>query len=244
MMQQILLIAGIVGLLIFIRWVRYQPRQKQIQAISILCAVVLLGLALTGRLHWLFALFAAIVPILLRVLSLLSYAPLIGRLFTQFRNINPNAHASQASTVKTDYLEMNLDHATGEMNGSVLYGPYVGKNLHDLSITQLIELYKDLTNKDNDSAHLLEAYLDRKYKDTWREDLNEEDFTKQQPNQQSAMTTEEAYNVLGLKPDATQDDIINAHRRLMQKLHPDRGGNDYLATKINQAKDLLLKKAA
>ena len=46
--------------------------------------------------------------------------------------------------------------------------------------------------------------------------------------------------MLGLAEDASADDIVAAHRKLMQKLHPDRGGNDYLASKINQAKDFLL----
>ncbi|MFA5983215.1 MAG: DnaJ domain-containing protein [Methylococcaceae bacterium] len=57
-----------------------------------------------------------------------------------------------------------------------------------------------------------------------------------------AMSIAEAYDVLGLKADASQQDILQAHRRLIQKIHPDRGGSDYLAAKINLAKKTLLKK--
>jgi glucan phosphoethanolaminetransferase (alkaline phosphatase superfamily) len=54
------------------------------------------------------------------------------------------------------------------------------------------------------------------------------------------MSTDEAMEVLGLKSGYTKEDVIQAHRRMMQKVHPDRGGSDYLAAQINKAKDTLL----
>ncbi|MBO0709731.1 MAG: DnaJ domain-containing protein [Acetobacteraceae bacterium] len=55
------------------------------------------------------------------------------------------------------------------------------------------------------------------------------------------MSNEEAYDVLGLKPGASEEDIQAAYRRLMQAAHPDRGGSDWLAARVNQARDVLLR---
>ncbi len=60
------------------------------------------------------------------------------------------------------------------------------------------------------------------------------------PAGRQTMGTDEAREVLGLKPGCTKEEIIQAHRRMMQKVHPDRGGSDYLAAQINKAKDTLL----
>lgn len=65
--------------------------------------------------------------------------------------------------------------------------------------------------------------------------------TGQQAASYGGMNLNEACDTLGVKPDAKRDEIIAAHRRLIQKLHPDRGGNDYLAAKINEAKSVMLK---
>lgn len=62
----------------------------------------------------------------------------------------------------------------------------------------------------------------------------------QQASAQTAMSKKQACEILGIQPEASKEEIIKAHKRMMQKLHPDRGGSDYLAAQINQAKDTLL----
>ena len=138
---------------------------------------------------------------------------------------------------------MVLDHATGAMDGTVLEGPRQGKRLSELPLDALLDLLAVCYREDGQSAAVLEAYLDRSYED-WREQAGVGDA---EPGSGPAaagggeMTRGEAYAVLGLQPGASNQEIRDAHRHLMQKLHPDRGGSTYLAAKINQAKDLLLE---
>ena len=89
--------------------------------------------------------------------------------------------------------------------------------------------------EDEDSARLLDSYLQQRFP-------GEGPFGDNHANTQSSgdMDRWEALNILGLTEDASREEIVAAHRSLIQKLHPDRGGNDYLAAKINQAKDFLL----
>lgn len=62
----------------------------------------------------------------------------------------------------------------------------------------------------------------------------------QQASAQSAMSKKQASDILGIEPNASNEEIIKAHKRMMQKVHPDRGGSDFLAAQINQAKSTLL----
>ena len=75
-----------------------------------------------------------------------------------------------------------------------------------------------------------------------QKDQQQEQYRAQAPpkNGKATMSNDEAMEVLGLSPGHTKDDVIQAHRRMMQKMHPDRGGSDYLAAQINKAKDTLL----
>ncbi|MFL5282438.1 MAG: DnaJ domain-containing protein [Rhodopila sp.] len=61
------------------------------------------------------------------------------------------------------------------------------------------------------------------------------------PNQRGTMTRDEAYQVLGLQPGASKAEIRAAHRRLMRGAHPDAGGSDWLASQVNEARDILLR---
>lgn len=149
----------------------------------------------------------------------------------------------QASSVETGWLRMQLDHATGRMDGDVLQGRHAGRRLSSLSFEDLILLLRDCQSHDNQAAALLEAYLDRSIGEDWRERAASGSAwggEAASPAANGAMTREQAWDVLGLQPGASDADIRAAHRRLMKKFHPDQGGSTYLAAQINRAKDLLL----
>jgi hypothetical protein len=143
----------------------------------------------------------------------------------------------QVSRVRTAFLEMELDHDTGRMNGHVLAGSYQGASLDALDRATLMKL---LSEVDADSRDLLTAYLDRR-EPGWREDAHRDEGAGAWPGGAGKMTEEEAYQILGLQPGASIEEIRRAHRSLIKKLHPDQGGTTYLAVRINEAKDVLLR---
>jgi len=147
---------------------------------------------------------------------------------------------ARVSTIRTRWLNMELQHDSGEMDGEVLEGQFVGQRLADLTLSQLLSLAGECRD-DNDSIQILEAYLNRAHPD-WREQASSEQQSRGNAGSSSAsaMNETEALAILGLEAGASEDDIVRAHRRLMQKMHPDRGGSDYLAQRINQARDFLL----
>ena len=145
----------------------------------------------------------------------------------------------QTSRVTTEHLEVELDHDSGDVHGRILKGFFAGRRLEDLKPVELARLWQDCQFSDPQSAQIVAAYLDRLHP-TWREDLARQGGPS--TDGEGRMTREEALEVLGLAPGASEDDIRHAHRELMMKLHPDRGGSTYLAAKINEAKDILLGK--
>ena len=146
----------------------------------------------------------------------------------------------QTSRVVTEHLEVELDHDTGDIRGRVLKGFFAGRNLEDLAPVEMAHLWQDCRFTDPQSAQIVEAYLDRVHS-TWREDLARAEG-EQASGPDGRMTREQALEILGLEPGAREDDIRRAHRDLMMKLHPDRGGSTFLAAKINAAKDVLLRR--
>ena len=144
------------------------------------------------------------------------------------------------SRVRSAMIEMELDHDTGAMNGTVLAGSLAGRSLNELAEEPLRRLYEECARADADGVRLLEAYLDRRFPG-WREDGNRDAHAGAGARPQTgAMTEQEAYQVLGLEPGASPDDVRRAHRTLMKKLHPDQGGSTYLAARVNQAKEILV----
>ena len=162
-------------------------------------------------------------------------------LFRRHRAIRHVGGSGQSSTVRSAGLEMHLDHDTGAMDGQVLAGRHEGKRLSGLNLSQLLEVADDIRG-DAESLRLLEGYLDRSHPG-WRDDMHADDATwKSAPSATGGMDAKEAYQILGLEPGAGEQEVREAHRRLMKQVHPDRGGSAALAAKINEAKDRILGK--
>ncbi len=146
--------------------------------------------------------------------------------------------AGQRSRVRSHFLEMTLDHDSGELTGRIVAGPYAGRQLDEFDLPQLTAM---IAAFDTESVALLEGYLDRRFP-AWRENAQGNAAGgRSRATSSSKMTQEEAYQILGLQPGAGRDEISRAHRTLMKKLHPDQGGSTYLAARVNEAKDTLLR---
>lgn len=150
--------------------------------------------------------------------------------------------AAGHSTVETDWLNMQLDHDSGDLDGEIRKGSLQGRRLSDLSEADLRALYDVIAAADAESLRLYAAYLDRRLGADWRSSfgLSGDTGDAAADDVSGPMTESEALAVLGLPKGAGKKEIRAAHRRLLQKIHPDHGGSNYLAAKINEAKALLL----
>ncbi|WP_315975007.1 DnaJ domain-containing protein [Microvirga yunnanensis] len=144
------------------------------------------------------------------------------------------------SRIRSAMIEMEIDHATGAVEGSILVGAFAGRRLSSLDPESLRRLYDECGAHDPQGVPLLEAYFDRRFAG-WRENAQGDRDTRTRTQAHSGiMTKEEAYQILGLQPGASLDEIRKAHRTLMKKLHPDQGGTAYLAARVNEAREVLL----
>ena len=239
-MHPILILVLLVAVLLTVSLLRRRPHLLRHPAVrSAAIGIVTLGLMyLSTRFHWSFLLFGL--------------APLLPRLMVALNRAKAARGPTPGSTsrVETGRLRMTIDHDTGELTGEVLGGAYRGRTLDSLSRTELLALLSECRREDPESARLLEAYLDRRLGAGWRD--GDEDPAARETHGAGGgagtgagagefpMTASQALEILGLGPDATREAIVSAHRRLIQKLHPDRGGSGYLAAQINRAKDILL----
>ena len=193
---------------------------------------VLLGsilLVATGKMHWIGAGLAALIPAAKGLLGLSFRAWPILRFLGRFK--------SEPSQFRTENIVVEVNFANQKIDGEVLTGDFSGRRLSDLTADELVELADSLREQDRESALLLQAYMLRaglsgQERRGSFDDSSQQDFGK--------LSESEALEILGLKPGTSDSDIINSHRRLIQRLHPDRGGSDYLAAKINAAKDTLI----
>lgn len=203
-------------------------RKKAIFQLACYGVAALLAIAvLTGKLHWIGAVFAALLALakfgastLVRVLPFLSFL---------------NKHSAFANPVfRTPYIEVKVDLQNHSFSGKILQGPYADRELTSLTLDELRELETYYQDKDKRSYYLIRVLMQQ----------GGAKFEQQSQQQFSSVgdpSVEEALMILGLTGTPTEKDIVRAHRSLIQKLHPDRGGNDYLASRVNVAKDVLLK---
>ena len=144
----------------------------------------------------------------------------------------------QTSRVRSAFFDLELDHDSGAMRGRVLAGRYQGVDLQSLDVETLVSL---LTEVDEESRALLVAYLDRR-DPGWSEHAQADAAAGRRASSSGKMSEQEAYQILGLETGASADEISRAHRTLMKKMHPDQGGSTYLAARINEAKEILLRR--
>ena len=236
------LIAGVVAVIVLYSLLQMFRAANPVvlaRAIKIAGGIVALAVAaftgLKGEL-------AVALPIGLFGAGLLGWSPFgtpsLGAIGGLFSRGGSQRSTGQTSRVRSQFLDMVLDHDSGVLNGQIVAGPDAGRSLDQFSLSQLLAMVPDF---DAESVALLESYLDRRFP-AWRQHAQGDPAGGQRRAATSGkMTAEEAYQILGLQPGAGRDDIARAHRSLMKKLHPDQGGSTYLAARVNEAKDTLLR---
>ncbi|HLI13217.1 MAG TPA: DnaJ domain-containing protein [Alphaproteobacteria bacterium] len=233
-------IAVLLSFILLARWIAAADPRALAKGLryggGIVAVAIVLLLALSGRWSYAVAVLGIAFPALLRRKAWWARTRPMG-----------GASAGATSRVETAMLEMTLDHDTGVMTGRVRSGARAEQALDGLSLAELRALREECRRQDPESVALIEAYLDRRFASTWRERADETAGGagaadgRAGGTASAAMTRGEALALLGLAEGASPAEIKDAYRRLMMKLHPDTGGSAYLAAKVNQAKETLLR---
>ena len=237
-------------LLAVIGWLLYTVHLKKmlnqgnagkIKIVLIALGLIFLALALTGRAHALFAVIGAAMTQIMRIAPLLvRFAPSLTRMLGIGGAASSAYGSSNDSKVSTATILMTLNHATGNIGGTVLQGQFAQRELNSLSATELKTLYQYCSENDAEALRLLQTYIQRQRASEWAGQPGSGSQGGSAPVS-TAMNIEEARQVLGLGADFSRKSVTAAHRSLMGQFHPDKGGSDYLATKINTARETLLK---
>lgn len=233
MLIRVLLVAAVlIGLYLLVHKLRRSGSSARLPRLLAAAGIAgfLMLLTVRGGAEIAMPLLAVLAPLLLRWLQLPSPSS------TTTGQASPNQ-----STVTTRFLVMTLDHVSGVMTGTVREGRFVGRSLQDLTRPELLELWREC-QPDPQSTAVLEAYLDRHVDAGWRNQADTERKDRTQATANDYMDRAEAYRVLGLQSGAGRDEIQAAYRRLIQRVHPDQGGSSDLAARINQARDVLLRR--
>ena len=232
----ILGLALLVAVILLARWFAVAEPRHLATAVrwvgAVLVGAVALYLLFSRQLGLAMMAAAFLIPLFMRFLRMRA-------LYNRLRSMS-GPTPGQSSAVETEFLRMTLDHDSGEMDGEVRGGGFAGRRLSEMSLEELVALLAECRAGDAESATVLEAYLDRAHGEAWREVGDAGARPGPDEFAAKAMTRKQAYEILGLKPGASDDEIKDSHRRLMMKIHPDHGGSTYLAAKINQAKEVLL----
>ena len=223
-----------------------QGKAGKIKLALVGLGLVFLVLAVTGRAPALFAIIGAAMTQVMRVAPLLfRFSPALRRFLGGAVGAGgfsgSGSAGSSTSKMSTATILMSLDHVTGSVDGDVIQGSFSGRLLSSLTINELKSLYQYCSENDGEALRLLQTYIQRQRATEWQQANPGSDHSyRNSVPASTAMGNDEACQVLGIAPPFDRKSVVAAHRSLMGQFHPDKGGSDYLATKINTARDVLL----
>jgi hypothetical protein len=235
-MSRIFLILVLIG--VFIIWRRWKKlkttedrKEFMFKGLVIGLVVFIIGLAVFGRIDMLGAVFASVLLGLKYILAfLIRHFPFIARIY----GVTGGFGLGKKRNLKTEWLNIQIDFKSGQVDGEVLKGSFEGEKLGNMDESSLQKLLEECSN-DKRSAYFLRMYMQQRFSGKYQSQGNH-----QSASVSGEMTTAEALEILGLEGSPTDKEIRDAHKRLMQRLHPDRGGNDFLASLLNRARDHLM----